>query len=196
MKRIPALAALPLLAGLAVLALPAAAAAQGTLQPATPANASGGPRVTTTMYKVDAKGVGTAIGTITAEETAGGLVLMPDLKDLPPGARGFHLHQNPSCEPAEKDGKATAALAAGGHYDPASTGKHMGPKGGGHKGDLPALTVTEDGKATTAVTAPQLKLADVQGRALMIHAGGDNYSDQPEPLGGGGTRIACGVVGK
>ena len=28
----------------------------------------------------------------------------------------------------------------------------------------------------------------------MIHAGGDNYSDLPKPLGGGGDRIACGVI--
>jgi Cu-Zn family superoxide dismutase len=28
----------------------------------------------------------------------------------------------------------------------------------------------------------------------MVHAGGDNYADQPEPLGGGGPRVACGVV--
>jgi Cu-Zn family superoxide dismutase len=28
----------------------------------------------------------------------------------------------------------------------------------------------------------------------MIHAGGDNYADQPKPLGGGGERIACGVI--
>ncbi|WP_324128836.1 superoxide dismutase family protein, partial [Acinetobacter baumannii] len=28
----------------------------------------------------------------------------------------------------------------------------------------------------------------------MIHAGGDNYSDSPQPLGGGGARIACGVI--
>jgi Cu-Zn family superoxide dismutase len=28
----------------------------------------------------------------------------------------------------------------------------------------------------------------------MIHEGGDNYSDQPKPLGGGGARIACGVI--
>ncbi|HYC04376.1 MAG TPA: superoxide dismutase [Cu-Zn] SodC [Azospirillaceae bacterium] len=181
------------LAGMAALALAAPALAQGQ----GVAQGAPGPRVTTTMYKVTADGIGAAIGTITAEETASGLVLMPDLKDLPAGSRGFHLHQNPSCEPAEKDGKKTAALAAGGHYDPANTGKHVGPKGqGGHKGDLPALTVEASGKATTAVTAPQLKLADLQGRALMIHAGGDNYSDQPEPLGGGGARIACGVVGK
>ena len=35
---------------------------------------------------------------------------------------------------------------------------------------------------------------DLYGRALVIHAGGDNYSDSPEPLGGGGARLACGVV--
>lgn len=28
----------------------------------------------------------------------------------------------------------------------------------------------------------------------MIHAGGDNYADQPAPLGGGGPRLACGVI--
>ena len=32
------------------------------------------------------------------------------------------------------------------------------------------------------------------GRALMIHANGDNYSDIPKKLGGGGARVACGVV--
>jgi Cu-Zn family superoxide dismutase len=28
----------------------------------------------------------------------------------------------------------------------------------------------------------------------MIHAGGDNHSDTPAPLGGGGGRMACGVI--
>jgi Cu-Zn family superoxide dismutase len=37
-------------------------------------------------------------------------------------------------------------------------------------------------------------VADVKGRSIMIHSGGDNYSNQPAPLGGGGARIACGVV--
>jgi Cu-Zn family superoxide dismutase len=44
------------------------------------------------------------------------------------------------------------------------------------------------------VLAPRLKVRDVKNRALMIHAGGDNYSDQPAALGGGGARIACGVA--
>ena len=56
------------------------------------------------------------------------------------------------------------------------------------------LVVDPDGTATLAVLAPRLKVSDVLGRALMIHAGGDNYSDQPLPLGGGGARIACGVI--
>lgn len=90
--------------------------------------------------------------------------------------------------------QAEAGLAAGGHFDPGHAGKHLGPAGAGHKGDLPALSVADDGKATKVVVAPNLKLADIAGHAIVIHAGGDNYLDDPKPLGGGGARIACGVV--
>ena len=45
--------------------------------------------------------------------------------------------------------------------------------------------------------APRIKSLDaLKGHALMIHAGGDNYADQPAPLGGGGARLACGVLGE
>ena len=93
-----------------------------------------------------------------------------------------------------KDGKMTPGQAAGGHFDPKKTGKHLGPNGDGHLGDLPVLVVDKDGKATTPVVASRLKVADLKGHSLMIHAGGDNYSDTPKPLGGGGARVACGVV--
>ena len=146
------------------------------------------------MSLVSDQGIGKSIGTVTISEGPKGLVFTPNLTDLAPGVHGFHVHQNPDCAAAMKDGKMTPALAAGGHYDPANVGKHEGPLGKGHLGDLPALAVGADGKATTAVTAPHLKMADVKGRSLMIHAGGDNYSDQPAPLGGGGARIACGVI--
>ena len=147
-----------------------------------------------TMNLVNEHGVGKSIGTITISDGPKGLVFMPNLSDLSPGSHGFHVHQNPDCGTGMKDGKTVPGLAAGGHYDPAATGKHEGHEGKGHLGDLPTLTVNADGKATTAVTAPRLTMADVKGRSLMIHAGGDNYSDQPAPLGGGGTRVACGVV--
>ena len=146
------------------------------------------------MNLVNEQGAGKAIGTVTVSESPKGLVFTPNLTDLTPGVHGFHVHQNPDCAAAMKDGKLVPALAAGGHYDPAAVGKHEGPEGKGHLGDLPALTVGSDGKATTAVTAPRLKMADVKGRSLMIHAGGDNYADQPAPLGGGGARVACGAI--
>ena len=85
-------------------------------------------------------------------------------------------------------------LAAGGHYDPANTGKHLGPDGNGHLGDLPVLHVAADGTASRDSYAPRLKTTDLEGRSIMIHAGGDTYSDTPAPLGGGGARAACGVV--
>lgn len=141
---------------------------------------------------VTRQSVGQAIGSVKISETAKGLEFTPDLKALPPGRHGFHIHANGSCQPAIKEGKAVAAGAAGGHYDPQQTGKH---EGRGHLGDLPVLVVNSDGKATRPVVAPRLKTLDeVRGKALMVHIGGDNMSDSPQPLGGGGERFACGVI--
>ena len=149
---------------------------------------------TATMQLITKEGVGQPIGTVTIREAAQGIVLEPDLKGLPPGPRGFHVHQNPDCGPGQSNGQTAAGFAAGGHLDPASSGKHLGPQGTGHLGDLPALVVNSSGVANQPVVAPRLSLQDVQGRALMIHEGGDNYADEPKPLGGGAGRIACGII--
>lgn len=134
--------------------------------------------------------------TIEAGEN-GGLVFTPDLQGLTPGLHGFHMHSNPSCEPMVKQGDKVPAGAAGGHFDPADTQKHSFPwSSDGHKGDLPALYVDQNGDATHPVFAPLLAMEDIEGRALMIHANGDNYSDVPEKLGGGGSRVACGLITK
>ncbi|MEJ2296977.1 MAG: superoxide dismutase [Cu-Zn] SodC [Woeseiaceae bacterium] len=146
------------------------------------------------VHAISADGVGESIGVVTAVDTNKGLLLTPDLKGLPPGEHGFHVHQKPSCDSAEKEGKMVAGLAAGGHYDPGNTGSHKGPKHDGHLGDLPILIVDEDGDATEPVLAPRLTVALIKGRSLMVHAQGDNFSDTPKPLGGGGARIACGVI--
>ncbi|CAG0959721.1 Superoxide dismutase [Cu-Zn] [Methylophilaceae bacterium] len=139
-------------------------------------------------------GSGKIIGIIKLSDSEQGLVIAPDLAELPPGQRGFHIHENPNCDALEKDGKKVAGLGAGGHYDPARSSRHEGPSGAGHSGDLPALAVAADGSADQPVVASRLKLADVINRAIVIHAGSDNYSDNPLPLGGGGARIACGII--
>ncbi|KMK51710.1 superoxide dismutase [[Actinobacillus] muris] len=136
------------------------------------------------------------IGVITISESPYGLVFTPNLKGLSAGLHGFHIHQNPSCEPKEKDGKMVAGLGAGGHWDPKEAKQHGFPwSDNAHLGDLPALFVDHHGNANNPVLAPRLKtLDDVAGRALMIHAGGDNHADHPASLGGGGARMACGVI--
>lgn len=57
----------------------------------------------------------------------------------------------------------------------------------------PLLYVNESGQATHPVLASRLKVSELKGWSLMIHASGDNYSDRPEKLGGAGAQIACGI---
>jgi superoxide dismutase, Cu-Zn family len=158
------------------------------------ASLAGAEEIEIDVVTVTPEGTGLKIGTITAKAALTGIELIPDLIGLAPGEHGFHLHKEPNCGPAEQDGKPTPGLAAGGHFDPANTGAHAGPTGSGHLGDLPVLIADQDGNATQPMTAPRLKLSDLNGHALIIHAGGDNYSDIPEKLGGGGPRVACGVI--
>jgi superoxide dismutase, Cu-Zn family len=111
---------------------------------------------TVTMNAIDASGVGKEIGTLALSDTPGGLQITPLLAGLPPGDHGFHVHVNPDCGPGPgANGQPAAGMAAGGHFDPANTGKHLGPQGKGHKGDMPVLTVDAGGKATKAVVVPR-----------------------------------------
>lgn len=175
----------------AALAWPIAGAlAADAPSPANPGTAA----LTVTLNHVAADGSQTPAGTVRVVATPHGLAFYPALTGLTPGLHGFHVHQNPACGPGQANGQAVAGLAAGGHLDPAGTGRHGEPWGDGHLGDLPPLFVAADGRATQPVLAPRLKLADLANRSLMVHAGGDNHADHPAPLGGGGARVACGVI--
>jgi Cu-Zn family superoxide dismutase len=151
--------------------------------------------VKTPMTLVTAAGEGPSVGSVILKDAPGGVSIALDLHGLPPGPHGFHVHANPSCAPAAgPDGTMTPAAGAGAHLDPAKTGAHLGPEGAGHMGDLPRIEVGADGSARTTLTTTKFKsVAELKGHALMIHAGGDTYADTP-PLGGGGARMACGVV--
>jgi superoxide dismutase, Cu-Zn family len=133
---------------------------------------------------------GAKVGSITAEDTKYGLLFTPNLTNLNSaltnGIHGFHIHENPSC--------ADRGMAAGGHLDPKKTKHHFGPYNKkGHLGDLPVLSVSADGTSALPVLAPRLSVAKILGHSLMIHNGGDNYSDTPI-LGGGGSRMICGLI--
>lgn len=163
--------------------------------PTTDAAPAASPSLSVPLALTTETGLGESIGTVTISSAAQGAVFALNLTGLPAGEHGFHLHQTGDCSPAHSGhGAPTPAGSAGGHWDPAATARHGGPEGDGHLGDLPRLNVGADGRVDASLTAPRLTdLEQLRGRALMIHAGGDNYSDTPEN-GGGGARLACGVI--
>ncbi len=146
------------------------------------------------MYLVTEQGPETYIGTIEVQVTEYGIVFDPALSGLDPGLHGFHVHEDPSCEPNEKDAdhQVVPAGKAGDHFDPTGVNTHGGPWSVGHVGDLPMLFVDENGNAEYPILAPKLKMEYLKSRSLMIHKNPDNYTDSP-PNGGSGPRIACGV---
>lgn len=150
------------------------------------------------MFMVNGEGTAEEIGYITIEETGYGLLFTPNVGGLPPGTHGFHIHTKGSCAPSidPNTGAKVPAGDAGGHFDPAGTGKHSSPwDDSGHLGDLPVLYVDSQGNSVAPVLAPRLKtLEQVRDRALMIHTGGDSHSDHPVPLGGAGGRLGCGII--
>lgn len=158
------------------------------------APAASAEQVVVKINAITAEGIGAPVGTVTLSDSPDGMKLAFGLKGLPPGDHGMHVHENASCMPAAKDGQMMAGLAAGGHYDPEGTGHHMGPNGAGHLGDLEVISIDASGLDTEITTAKRLHVKDIRGRALVIHAGADNYSDEPKPNGGGGDRIACGLI--
>ncbi|PHQ80868.1 MAG: superoxide dismutase [Coxiella sp. (in: Bacteria)] len=143
--------------------------------------------VTVAVNRTTKDGKGAALGTVTFKDSCYGLLIEPKLHGLKPGLHGFHIHQKPDC--------GNNGLNASGHFDPDHTGKHLGPfNSGGHLGDLPALYVNNKGQAIHPTLAPRLRVRDLYDHSIMVHEGGDNYSDTPEKLGGGGKRIGCGVI--
>ena len=137
--------------------------------------------ITSELYATN----GASLGQVSFEDSKYGLLIKPQLSGLPVGLHGFHIHQHPDC--------GDNGMSAGGHFDPGTTNRHQGPYGDGHLGDLPVLATNSNGEANIPTLAPRLTTQDIQGHAIMIHAGGDNYSETP-PLGGGGARIGCGKI--
>ena len=151
--------------------------------------------LTARMHQATQEGTAEDLGTITVASSAAGATMKLALHGLSPGPHGFHVHQNGDCSPTVVNNVHVPAGAAGGHMDPDHSGKHEGPSGQGHLGDLPVLEAQPDGTATQTLTAPRIKDIDaLKGHALVIHTGADNYADTPAPLGGGGGRFGCGVV--
>ena len=147
------------------------------------------------MHNLYEDGVGEKIGYLYLYDTDAGLAVESRGLPIPrDGYHGMHIHEFGDLTPSTKpSGEKVRGGNAGLHYDPENSGYHAGPFGRGHRGDLPKILV-RNGEWNGIVVAPRLSLNEVRERALIIHSGGDNYSDYPKPNGGGASRIIGGVI--
>jgi Cu-Zn family superoxide dismutase len=133
---------------------------------------------------------GTPRGEATLVESGDVVTLTVKGAGLPPGAHGAHLHAVGKCD-------APAFTSAGPHLNPMGKMHGMMNPQGSHLGDLPNLTVADDGTGTLAFRidgSPAMlehAIFDTDGTAIVIHAAADDY--KTDPSGNSGSRIACGV---
>lgn len=130
-------------------------------------------------------------GTIWFTKVERGIKVIADVKGLTPGKHGFHIHEYGDCS-------APDAGSAGGHFAPECNphGAPSDPRNERHVGDLGNLKADKDGFAHLEWTDPLISFSgdhNIIGRAVIIHAGEDDFKTQP--TGNAGARVACGVIG-
>ncbi|MCB2060944.1 MAG: superoxide dismutase family protein [Novosphingobium sp.] len=134
---------------------------------------------------------GSAKGTARLHLIGDAVNLTVDASGLPAGPHGTHLHTTGNCTPPD-------FKSAGGHLNPAGHQHGLENPQGSHLGDLPNMTIGEDGMGSLTIRLQgswaELEpiLFDSDGTAVVIHAGADDYSSQPS--GDAGDRVACAVI--
>ena len=141
---------------------------------------------------------GGPIGTVTFRQAASGVLVMAEVRGLPPGGHAFIIHEVGTCTPDFS--------AAGDHFNPADA-EHgfihpawkRGDATGGHGGDLPNIYAASDGSAradffTIGITldsGPRHSVFDADGSAIIVHEKPDAYGEEESHTG---SRVACGVI--
>jgi len=151
---------------------------------------------------------GNVVGSVRFQNAPGGNVAVTiSIDAATPGFHGIHIHANDN--PSNGDGCIGPTFAsADGHYS-----KTPGATHGAHTGDLPNVLVTPDGRGALSLVTDRFELAELPGRAVILHTGVDNHANVPTAggandytpntagavaltasTGNAGGRAACGVI--
>jgi Cu-Zn family superoxide dismutase len=130
-------------------------------------------------------------GTVRFTEEGNGVKVAVDIEGLAPNSKhGFHVHEYGDCS-------APDATSAGSHYDAAGTKHHGMPSDAmRHAGDMGNIEADATGKVHSELMLGGVTVngaqAPILGRAVIVHANPDDFS---QPVGNAGGRIGCGVIG-
>ena len=127
-------------------------------------------------------GSGADVGMATFTQVKTGVKVKIELKNMPIGPHGVHIHQNAKCEGPD-------FKSAGGHFNP--DGKMHGFENpmGHHAGDTPVNVVVQEnhrGEATFVLTAVTLEkdkpnsLFANGGTSIVVHEKADDMKTDPE----------------
>ena len=145
--------------------------------------------VTTAVCIVHGLDDGDIVGTVTFTQRDGFVEVAAEIKGLPTGLHGFHIHEFGDCSMAD-------GMCAGGHFNPTNM-PHGGPESARHHaGDLGNLKADQSGVARFQLKDELISLSgshSIIGRSIIIHEKVDDFTTQP--AGDAGKRIACGVIG-
>lgn len=125
------------------------------------------------------------------------LVLDAKPEVLPAGKHAVHIHEKGACD-------CDGFKCAGGHFDPGPFGNtDPDANHGYHAGDLPSITVDENGHGELETITTRITLSDgpvsilqpEEGTSLMVHGKPDPYTPGESASGhSGGPRMACGRI--
>ena len=137
---------------------------------------------------------GTDAGTARLVQKGNNVEVKLDLKNMPAGLHGIHIHAKAACD-------APDFKTAGPHFNP--TGKQHGfdNLAGHHLGDFPqnlqvgldhTLRMSETLKDVSLDPNAPNSLTANGGTSIIIHEKQDDQTT--DPSGNSGNRIACGVI--